>query len=87
MSNKSSKSPSGEERDQPVHRREDEITREDIEQNTDEVQSSGTRKGQQENLSNRGYEEDQPGQPVRNTGKKDQNDKPAGEPEVREQKQ
>ncbi|MGZ5246377.1 MAG: hypothetical protein ACXWV5_04945 [Flavitalea sp.] len=87
MSNKSSKSPSGEERDQPVHLREDEITRDDIEQNTEHVQSTGTRKGQQENLSNRGYEEDQPGQPVRNTGKNDSTDKPAGEPEEKEQQQ
>lgn len=89
MANKSSKSYSGEERDQPAHRREDEINREDILKNSGEFEPQGTREGKQDNLQNRGYDEDQPGQPVRNTGSlsPEQQDEPAGEPDTWEQKQ
>lgn len=82
MSNKSSKSPSGEAREEPnEHIRSQEIEKQDIKANTGTPRSNTP--GNQENLKNRGYEEDQPGNPVRGTGstKKDQQNQPAGEPE------
>jgi hypothetical protein len=81
MSNKSSKSPSGEAREQPnEHIREQKVEKQDIKNNSG-VPKSNT-KAKQENLQNRGYEEDQPKNPVRNNGlKNDQQKTPAGEPE------
>jgi hypothetical protein len=85
MANKSSRSYSGEEPNQPEHRRPLGVEEEDIRKN------SGSYKpqkgpGNQENLKNRGYQEDQPGQPVRNTsGRDEQQDVPAGEPDKNEQ--
>jgi hypothetical protein len=81
MSNKSSKSPSGEAREQPnEHIREQGIEKQDIKNNSGVPKTNP--KGKQENLQNRGYEEDQPKNPVRNNGlKKDQENMPAGEPE------
>ncbi|HSB94236.1 MAG TPA: hypothetical protein VLC28_14025 [Flavitalea sp.] len=86
MANKSSRSNSGEEPDQPVHRRPEGVEEEDIKKNSGSYQpQKGAR--EQENLKNRGYQEDQPGQPVRNTsGRDDQKDVPAGEPDENEQK-
>ena len=85
MANKSSRSYSGEEPNQPEHRRPNEVEGEDIQKNSgsyNPVKPSG----KQENLKNRGYQEDQPGQPVRNTsGRDDQKDVPAGEPDRNEQ--
>lgn len=85
MANKSSKSPSGEAREEPnEHIREQGIESQDIEQNTGVPRSNP--KGNQENLQNRGYQEDQPGNPVRNTGsvKKEQESLPTGEPDPNE---
>ena len=86
MANKSSRSYSGEEPNQPVHRRENEVEAEDIQKNSGSYKPA---KGpaNQENLKNRGYQEDQPGQPVRNTaGPDEQKNVPAGEPDKNEQK-
>jgi hypothetical protein len=83
MANKSSKSPSGEEREQKNdHIRKQEPEQEDIKSNTGEAAPKMAPR-KQENLSNRGYEEDQPHNPVRNSGstKKDQETLPAGEPD------
>lgn len=84
MTNKSSKSPSGEDRESgnPDLRKEG-INADDIQKNTAPVEPEGTRMGQQENLKNRGVQEDQPGNPVRGSGStsKDQESGPAGEPE------
>lgn len=83
MANKSSHSPSGEDREHGnPDLREEGITREDIQQNTDPVQPEGSRYGEQENLKNRGLQEDQPHNPVRGTGSvaKEQESGPAGEP-------
>lgn len=88
MANKSSKSYSGESRDQPAHRREEEVTREDILKNSGEyISTEKSREGRQENLSNRGYEEDQPGEPVRSSGSLASQDQkePAGEPDETDQ--
>lgn len=82
MANKSSSSNSGEGRDQPAHRRVEEVTKEDILKNSGEFESTEkTREGRQENLSMRGYEEDQPGEPVRSSGSLSKEDQkpPAGE--------
>jgi hypothetical protein len=81
MSNKSSKSPSGEAREQPnEHIRGQEVEKQDIKNNSGVPKTNP--KANQENLQNRGYEEDQPKNPVRNTGlKNDQESMPAGEPE------
>lgn len=89
MSKKSSKSPSGEGRDQPDHLRQENITEEDIKTNSSDFQPQGTRRGTQENLSNRGYDEDQPGEPIRSSGslKKEDQQAPAGEPEKSELKE
>lgn len=88
MSKKSSKSPSGEGRDQPDHLRQENITEEDINDNSGNYQPHDTRMGKQENLSNRGYDEDQPGEPIRSSGslKEEDQQAPAGEPEASELK-
>ena len=82
MANKSSKSFTGEDREQPgIHIREQEVESQDIKSNTGTPPTNP--KGDQENLKNRGYQEDQPGNPVRSTGslKKDQQSLPTGEPD------
>lgn len=82
MSNKSSKSPSGEEREQPnEHIRAQEVEKQDIRIEGGDVRNYPATN--QENLKNRGYQEDQPHNPVRNTGslKKDQETLPTGEPD------
>lgn len=86
MANKSSRSNSGEEPKQPVYRRDTGVEKEDIQENSSEYVPGKGRRGQQENLKQRGYEEDQPSQPVRNIGNvNEQRDTPAGEPEAEEQ--
>ena len=86
MANKSSRSNSGEEPGQPEHRRPSGVEEEDIRKNSGSYKPQKPA-GNQENLKNRGYQEDQPGQPLRNTsGRDDQKDVPAGEPERDEQK-
>jgi hypothetical protein len=85
MSNKSSKSFTGEEREQPnEHVRKQEVEAQDLKANASPAPTNP--KGNQENLKNRGYQEDQPGNPVRNTGslKKDQESLPTGEPDPHE---
>jgi hypothetical protein len=85
MANKSSKSFSGEEREQPGdHVRKQEVDAQDIRKNTGTAPSNTP--GNQENLKNRGYQEDQPGNPVRNTGsmREDQETLPTGEPDPNE---
>ena len=85
MANKSSKSPSGEDREQRnEHIREQEVEKQDITANSGIKGSKPD--ARQENLENRGYEEDQPGNPVRNSGslKKDQETLPTGEPDPHE---
>jgi len=84
MTNKSSKSFTGEDREQPSkYMRTEGVEKEDIKKNTGSVPAGKSREGKQENLKNRGFEEDQPGNPVRNTGSlaKEQQKDPAGEPE------
>ncbi len=89
MANKSSKSFSGEDRSQPVHLRQNQVEKEDVRENSDPVTPQGSREGEQDNLSGRGYDEDQPGQPVRSSGsiKQDHQQAPAGEPDENEQKE
>jgi hypothetical protein len=85
MTNKSSKSPTGEDREQPnEHIRDQKVEKQDISQNTGTPPSNP--KGNQENLKNRGYQEDQPGNPVRNTGStaSEQESLPTGEPDPHE---
>jgi len=85
MSNKSSKSPSGENREEKnEHIRDQEIEKKDVQQKNGHIKSGVSRQGLQENLSNRGYQEDQPHQPVRTSGstKKDQESLPTGEPDA-----
>ena len=82
MANKSSKSPSGEDREGPnEHIRRQEIERQDISKNAGIPKRNPDVK--QENLQQRGYQEDQPKNPVRNNGslKKEQESGPAGEPD------
>lgn len=86
MTNKSSKSPSGEDRTQNEHIRDQEIEKEDIRKNTVPAQASQSAKAEtqkQPNQQNRGFEEDQPHNPVRTTGstRKDQESGPTGEPD------
>ncbi len=89
MTKKSSKSPSGEGRDQPEYLREEKVSEEDLKENSTDFQPHGSRRGEQENLSNRGYEEDQPKEPVRSSGslKKEDQQGPAGEPDESELKE
>ena len=85
MANKSSKSPTGEDREQPnEHIREQEVEKQDIKANTETPGSKPV--APQENLQNRGFQEDQPNNPVRNTGsmKKEQESPPTGEPDPHE---
>jgi len=85
MSNKSSKSPSGETREQPnEHMLRQEVEEQDIAANAGVPESNQV--AEQENLKNRGYEEDQPKNPVRSTGstRKDQESLPTGEPDPNE---
>lgn len=83
MANKSSKSPSGEDREESnEHIRGQEVEKQDINANSGTPGSKPNPK--QENLQNRGLQEDQPGNPVRSTGsmKKDQESTPTGEPDA-----
>ena len=82
MANKSSKSPSGEDREQQnEHIRKEGPDKKKVKATGDAHTPHKTGR-KQENLSDRGYEEDQPHNPVRNTGvKKDQKNTPAGEPD------
>ena len=85
MANKSSKSPSGEDREERnEHIRDQEVEKQDITSNSGIVGSKPN--ARQENLENRGYEEDQPGNPVRSSGslKKEQESTPTGEPDPHE---
>jgi hypothetical protein len=82
MAHKSSKSPSGEDREaQSEYMREQKIEKEDVKSNTGTPPSGPA--ASQENLENRGIQEDQPHNPVRTTGstKKDQEIMPTGEPD------
>ena len=82
MVNKSSKSPTGEDREQPnEHIRQQEVEQSDIKANSGTPPANPV--GNQENLKNRGYQEDQPGNPIRNTGstKREQETLPTGEPD------
>ena len=90
MANKSGKSPSGENRTQSEgHLKNQEANKND---KKNILKKSGVSKaqaevrGKQENLSNRGYEEDQPHNPIRNSGstRKDQETLPTGEPDANE---
>lgn len=85
MANKSSKSPSGESREEPnEHIRKQEVETQDVKANSGTPGSKPA--ARQENLQNRGFQEDQPGNPVRNTGstKKEQESPPTGEPDPHE---
>ena len=82
MANKSSKSPSGEDREAPnEHIRPQEVEKKDVTANAGVPPSKPP--ANQENLKNRGIREDQPGNPVRTTGsmRKDQEILPTGEPD------
>jgi hypothetical protein len=83
MANKSSKSPTGEEREQNnPYQRDQELEQQDIKGKSGQPATS-TAPRKQENVANRGYEEDQPNNPVRNSGsgKEQDQEAPAGEPE------
>lgn len=85
MANKSSKSFTGEDREAGnEHIREQEIESQDIKANSGTAASNP--KGNQENLKNRGYEEDQPHNPVRSNGsmKQEHESPPTGEPDPHE---
>lgn len=84
MANKSSKSPSGEERDQSNEFiRKQGVEKEDVQGKATPPADTGKARKHQENLSNRGYQEDQPHHPVRSSGstQKDQESLPTGEPD------
>lgn len=84
MANKSSKSATGEEREQRnAHIRDQEVEKKDILRHSGEPETDPNANKDQENLKNRGIEEDQPGHPVRTTGstRKDQETLPTGEPD------
>ncbi len=86
MENKSSKSPSGEDRDQKnKHIRDQEVHRKNTGKNSD-VPDADKKVANSESTSNRGYEEDQPNNPVRSTGStgKEQDNLPTGEPNANE---
>jgi|GEM_PF-6783948 len=83
MANKSSKSPSGEERDQDnEYMRDQEPEAKDV-KDSPEVCFPKMAPKKQENTANRGYEEDQPHNPVRSVDSSitDQEKLPAGEPD------
>ena len=85
MANKSSKSPTGEDREQRnEHIREQGVEKQDVKENSGITGRKPD--ARQENLQNRGYEEDQPGNPIRNNGslKKEHESPPTGEPEPHE---
>jgi len=82
MANKSNKSPAGEERAQlSPHIRDQEVEKQDVVANAGIPPSNPP--ADQENLKNRGVQEDQPGNPVRNTGstKPEHETLPTGEPD------
>jgi hypothetical protein len=84
MANKSSKSPSGEDRENPSrHRKRQEVEKKDIAHHTGPAKSGESRKNKQENLKNRGIQEDHPHNPVRSTGstRKSEESLPTGEPD------
>ena len=86
MANKSSKSPTGETRgNQELHMRKEEPEAQDI-MKSGPSPDPDARMGKQENLTNRGFQEDQPKNPVRSTGSmsKDQETGPTGEPDRNE---
>ena len=82
MASKASKSPSGEDREQDdVHKRKTEEQGKQAQADTPRTPSPKAPK--HETNSNRGYDEDQPQNPIRSTGslKKDQESLPTGEPD------
>ena len=84
MSNKSSKSFTGEDREQQdPHQRKPEEQGKQAQAETPKSSIGSQKAPKQENLANRGYDEDQPRNPVRSTGstKKHQESLPTGEPE------
>jgi hypothetical protein len=84
MTNKSSKSPTGEDREHNPHIRHQEVEKEDIRNNTEPAPSGDMAAvKQQPNMKNRGFQEDHPGNPVRTTGStsEDQETLPTGEPD------
>jgi len=84
MSNKSSKSPTGEDREQEnPHERNPEEQGKQAQAKIPKT-DGGQKAPKQENLSNRGYEEDQPNNPVRSSGSlsKNQESLPTGEPDA-----
>jgi len=69
MTNKSSRSPSGEDRENSSEfRKEQGVEKKDVSKNSSPAKTGETRRGKQENLKNRGVEEDQPHNPVRSNG-------------------
>lgn len=90
MANKSSKSFDGQDREQGnSNLRKTGVEADEIQENSTEFEAQGTRMGEQENLKNRGFQEDQPGNPVRNTGSTKSVDQtmPTGEPDPQETKE
>lgn len=86
MTNKSSKSPSGEDREHNEHIRNQEVEKEDIQKNSGPASAEGSAAkatAKQPNQQHRGFEEDQPKNPVRTTGstRDDQETLPTGEPD------
>ncbi len=89
MANKSSKSATGEERNQQnPHIRDQDVEKKDILRHSGVPEADTRANKDQENLKNRGLQEDQPGNPVRTTGstRKDQETLPTGEPDPGEAK-
>ena len=87
MANKSSKSPTGEDREHNPNIREQEVEKNDIQRNTTPARAGDAEAvKQQPNMQNRGFQEDQPHNPVRTTGstRKDQETLPTGEPDANE---
>jgi hypothetical protein len=83
MASKSSKSPTGEDREQKdEHQRKPEEQGKQAKAETPRTPAPKTPK--HETNSNRGYDEDQPHNPIRGTGslKKDQESLPTGEPDA-----
>ena len=81
MASKSSKSPSGEDREQQdLHKRKPEEQGKQAQADTRQTPTPKAPK--HETNSNRGYDEDQPHNPIRGTGslRKDQESNPTGEP-------
>ncbi|MEP7258076.1 MAG: hypothetical protein ABI687_06805 [Flavitalea sp.] len=88
MANKSGKSPSGENREQSEgninSQKTNNTDKKDVIKKSGISSTHSSARGKQENLSNRGYEEDQPHHPVRNSGSthEDQETLPTGEPDT-----